>query len=145
LEKKLTDKEEQLTFRVNDEPPPEEKEKENILIHQIACSIKDGEADPEDAYRLMGLFCGYVDKEVQGRKQVSGCPPDKQIPKELLLHFRNAFKAIFNGETLESALGIVGRPGRATKTKFHIDVATEYLKLAIKGTKPHRYDLLKKN
>ncbi len=133
MEKKLTDKEEQLNFRVNDEPPPEEKEKERILIHQIACNIRDGTADPKDAKHLMELFCDYADKEVQGRKQDLGCPPDKQIPKELLWHFRDAFKAILKGETLESALGIVGRRGRATKHKYHVDVATEYLKLVIKG------------
>jgi len=117
----------------------EDSSPENISpveIHQIACSIKDGEADPKDAKQLMESFCDYVNKEVQGRKQVLGCPPDKQIPKELLWHFRDAFKAILKGKKPESALGIIGRPGRATKPEFHINVATEYLKLAIKGTKP---------
>jgi len=116
----------------------EDSSPENISpveIHQIACSIKDGKADPKDAKHLMEWFCDYVNKEVQGRKQVLGCPPDKQIPKELLWHFRDAFKEILKGKTPEQALGIVGRPGRATKTKYHINVATEYLKLAIKDKK----------
>jgi len=136
LEKKLADKEEQLTFRVNDELPPEEKEKERILIHQIACSIKDGEADPKDAKHMMELFCNYVNKEIQGRKQVYGCPPDKQIPNGLLLLFRDAFKAILKGKTPEQALGIKRRKGGARKTELHIDTAMEYLKLAIKDIKP---------
>jgi len=84
----------------------------------------------------MEWFCDYVNKEVQGRKQVYGCPPDKQIPKELLLHFRDAFKAILKGKKTDSALGITGRKGAAAKTEYHIDVATEYLKLAINGTRP---------
>jgi len=108
-----------------------------VDIFQIARNIQDGTANSEDAKCLMELFCYFVDKEVKPTKELFGYRPDELMPKELLLHFRDAFKAILNeGKKPESALGIVGRPGRATKTDFHINVATEYLKLAIRDRSP---------
>jgi len=132
MKKKLTKKEEKPTIRLNRKPPPEKIWRGEIF--QIACRIKDGEADPKDAKRLMESFCDYVNKEVQGRKQVLGCPPDKQIPKELLWHFRDVFKAILKGKkSPESALGLKRRPGALPETELHIAIATKYLKLAIRG------------
>ena len=106
-----------------------------VDIFQIARNIQDGTANLEDAKCLMELFCYFVDKEVKPTKGLFGYRPDELMPKELLWHFRDVLKSILEGKTPEQALGIVGRPGRATKTEFHINVATEYLKLAIKDKK----------
>lgn len=67
-------------------------------IHQIAWEIRDGEADPEDARRLLELFCECRD---------GSCPP------ELIQHLRSAFSAYLEGRrTIESALGLARRKGR---------------------------------
>jgi len=68
-------------------------------INQIAWEVREGNADPEDARRLLELFCESGDR----------------IPRELLSHFCEAFRAYLGGKkTLDSALGLArkrGRPG----------------------------------
>lgn len=65
-----------------------------LSIKEIAKKIKHQIAEPEDALRLMLLFCDLVKKE-------------KEIPKELLNHFHDAFIKITSFElSANRALGV---------------------------------------
>jgi len=107
-----------------------------VDIFQIVCNIREGTADPNDACRLMRLFCYFVDKEIKPTKELFGYQPDYRpdelVPKELLWHFRDAFEAILDeGKTPESALGLARREGRPAK--YNLDIAKELVRLRING------------
>jgi len=104
-----------------------------VDIFQIARNIQDGTANPEDAKCLMELFCYFVDKEVKPTKGLFGYRPDELMPKELFLHFRDAFKAILEGKTPEQALGIVRRKGKPTERDTQLAIAKEILRLRLNG------------
>jgi hypothetical protein len=91
-------------------------------IHQIACEVRDGEADPDDARRLIAHFCDCLDK-------------GESIPHELVKHFQNAFRAYLDGgRTLESALGLVRKKGRPKADEgTRQEMAAEVLRLRLKG------------
>ncbi len=108
----------------------------SVDIFQIAQKIQDGTADPEEARRLMRLFCYFVDNELKRIKQpkeLFGYQPDEQIPKELLWHFRDVFKSILDGKTPEQALGIVRRKGKPTERDTQLAIAKEILRLRLNG------------
>lgn len=67
-------------------------------IFQIAWEIRDGEADPDDARRLLEHFCEC---------------PQHLLPNSLHEHLRLAFGAYLRGEkTIDAALGLTKRKGR---------------------------------
>ncbi len=106
-----------------------------VHIFRIACDIRDGTANPKDANCLMELFCYFVDKEAKPiKKELFGYRPDELMPKELLWHFRDAFKAILDeGKKPEQALGLVFSVGRPKEVDLHKAIAKELLKLRISG------------
>lgn len=91
-------------------------------IHQIAWDIRDGTASPDDAKRLMLLFCECFDNK-------------KQPPIELAQHFYDAFRAILAKEkTAERALGLArrkSRPKADTETRTYM--ALEVLRMRLRG------------
>ena len=110
----------------------------SVDIFQIARNIQDGTADPEDARRLMSLFCYFVDndlKRIKQPKELFGYQPDEQIPKELLWHFSDAFKAILDeGKTPLRALGLTRKKARPKANhKIRVDMAHEILLLRLAG------------
>jgi len=55
----------------------------------------------------MELFCYFVNKEGKPTKELFGYRSDELMPKELLWHFRDAFKTILDKEeTPERAPGL---------------------------------------
>ncbi len=90
-------------------------------IIQIAWEAKDGEADPDDARRLLIHFCEHVDGK-------------RHVPVELLTHLRDAFASYLVGEkTLERALGIKRRRGAPNQEMNQQKMATEVLRLRLEG------------
>ncbi len=91
-------------------------------IREISEKIKYQIAEPEDAVRLMLLFCDLVKN-------------DKEIPKELKDHFVSAFKKIANNElSADRALGIKKTNNRPKADEGErIDIALEVLKYRLKG------------
>ena len=115
------------------------KDSTSVDIFQIAQKIQDGTADPEEARRLMRLFCYFVDNELKRTKQpkeLFGYQPDEQVPKELLWHFSDAFKAILDeGKTPLRALGLTRRKSRPkADPKIRVNMAHEVLRLRLGGT-----------
>lgn len=98
-------------------------------IFQIAWEIRDGEADPEDARRLLELFCECR---------------DGNHPPGLIEHLRSAFSIYLKGErTLESALGLARRKGRPkADPDMRQRMAAEILQHRLAGM-PHQECLTK--
>lgn len=92
-------------------------------IHGIAWDIREGEASPEDARRLLECFCNAVDEK-------------EAIPPELLRHLRDAFQTFLNnGKSIEAALGIARRIGRPKADPgVREQMAREVLRLRLDGT-----------
>ena len=104
-------------------------------IFQIAQNIQAGSASPDDANCLMELFCYFVNKEGKPTKELFGYRPDELMPKELLWHFRDAFKDILDKEkTPERALGLTRKKARPkADPEIRVSMAHEILRLRLKG------------
>lgn len=94
-----------------------------VVIWQIAFEAKDGEADPGDAKRLLEFFCDMQEG-------------NRPIPKELLLHLRQAFRAYLDGSrSIESGLGLVRKKARPkADPKMRTMMALAILKLRLEGS-----------
>ena len=86
-------------------------------IYQIAWDVSDGTADPAEARNLLECFCECVD---------NGTP----IPKELVLHLRNAFRNYLDDKRqIEFAMGLKMKKGRPKADQsLPIKMAAEVLK-----------------
>lgn len=91
-------------------------------IWQIACDAQDGISDPDEVRRMLTLFC-----ECQENNQ--------PIPKEILLHFRMAFRVYLDGEkSIEAGLGLVKKKARPkADPNLRTDMALMILKLRLDG------------
>lgn len=92
------------------------------VVFQIAWEVRDGEADPSDARRMLKLFCDCVDLR-------------ESPPPELMRFLRDAFRVhLDDGKTIESALGLARREGRP-KTALDVrqSMALEILRLRMTG------------
>ena len=77
-----------------------------IAIKEIVEKVKYQTAEPKDAMRLMLLFCDLVKS-------------NKQIPKELLHHFKYAFEAVAStGMSADRALGIKRSNNRPPASEY---------------------------
>lgn len=104
-------------------------------IFQISQNIREGLAKPDEANCLMELFCLFVNKEGRPTKELFGYRPDELMPKELLWHFRDAFKAILDKEkTPERALGLTRKKARPKADhKVRVSMAHGILQLRLQG------------
>lgn len=81
-----------------------------VAVKELMEKIKRQSAEREDAIVLMLFFCDLVEKE-------------KEIPKELLNHFKFCFESIVSGLPANRALGIEksnNRPKANEKKCIHI-------------------------
>lgn len=89
-------------------------------IWQFIFDVRDGEANPEDARRLMRYFCDVV----KGRGQ--------PVP-ELLDYMRHAFETYLSGEKgIEAALGLrrkTGKPKADPETRTNMALAVLHHRL----------------
>jgi hypothetical protein len=99
-------------------------------INLIAFAVRDGGAEPEDARRLMQHFCELVDR-------------GRQVPPQLLQHFRQSFSAYLDGtKKLEAALGVVRKRGRPQADEnLRREIAAEILRQRLVG-KSHEQALM---
>jgi len=90
-------------------------------LQQTVWCIRAGAADAETARRVMQHFCELWESE-------------RPIPRALLQHLYDAFHAyLYDGKTLESALGLVRRRGRPHAEGIRMRMATEILRLRMSG------------
>jgi hypothetical protein len=91
-------------------------------IFQIAWEVRDGEADPDDARRLIALFCDCFDR-------------NERPPRELMRFIRDGFRThLDEGRTLESSLGIHRKPGKPKAAEnTRQSIALEVLRLRMEG------------
>ena len=72
---------------------------ERLALARIALKVRDGEAEPSDARKLLEHFCQYVDQE--------------SMPNILLEHLRDSFRSYLDGkQSIEGALGLTKKTGR---------------------------------
>lgn len=93
-----------------------------LAIQEIAEKIRKQIAEPEDAYRLMLLFCDCVKNK-------------RELPKELLRHFEAVFLKVVNGELkTDRALGIERSNNRPyAREEDGALIAHKLLQLRLKG------------
>ena len=97
-------------------------------INQIIYEIRDGEADPEDAKRLLLLFCDTASRDV---------------PNQVIEFLQRAISGFLRGEkrTLDAAFGLARAEGRPkADEEIQTKMAASVLKLRIKGV-PHQESL----
>ncbi len=100
-------------------------------IHQIAWQIRDDEADPEDARKLIEQF----------RDMYDGSEP---LPPELLRHIRDSFNDYLTGnrKSLDRAFGLKRRRGAPKVDEYvRIAMAAEVLRSRLSGA-THQHALL---
>jgi hypothetical protein len=89
-------------------------------IFQIAWDVRQGEADPDDARRLIALYC----------------EPNNEAPRELVDHIKSSFRAYVSGEasSLDSAFGLKRRRGRTpSNEQARINIAVAVLRQRLLG------------
>lgn len=77
--------------------PADSKELTAGVVFQIAWQIREGNADPEQAKRLLRAFLGETE---------TGVPAQKALREDLLEFFREAFRRILSGQDANLALGL---------------------------------------
>ncbi len=92
-------------------------------IHQIAWQVRDDEANPEDAKKLIEQFIDHFDRR-------------DPLPPELLRYVRDSFDAYLCGDrkTLDRAFGLKRKRGRPKADEFdQIAMAAEVLRSRLSG------------
>jgi hypothetical protein len=94
----------------------------SVQIYRIIFDVQAGEANPDDARRLLAHFCNCIDK-------------GERIHPRLLRHLRDSFRAYLDDRrTLESALGLVKKKGRPKADEnTRIQMAAEVLRRRLGG------------
>jgi len=94
-----------------------------IEIHQIACKVEDGEADPEEVRKLLEFICTLVDRE-------------ESLPPEVLKYIRDSFRSHLGGSkmSLDRTFGVTRKRGRPKVDRGRrIEMASEILRLRLSG------------
>lgn len=89
-------------------------------IIQIAFEVRERKADPDDARRVLELFCNST---------------DGKISPELIHHLQACFRDhLYGGVTLEAALGIAGKRGRPNNGQERVMMALSVLRHRVNGS-----------
>ena len=91
-------------------------------IKDLIDAIYHGIADPDDAKKLLKLFCDCIDKS-------------EPVPDDILIFLKHAFTAVLTEEkTLDKALGLKRKRGTPKRDEEKdIRVALQFLKLKNAG------------